>query len=292
MNDLQRFIQTTQDSRELKRALAVQNTLAGRSWAEVAVELGVKESFIGTWRWRYKREGITCLSLGYQGSEGYLTGPEKVAVLAWIKEQKRWDLQALSRHITTTYGVTYKSSQSYYALFKDARISWKKSQDRQPKADPKKIATKREEIKKKTVAEAPAISLKHTVELAVDECHLVWGDARGYGWGPRHERLTIPITNIRIRQTYYGALNLLTGWAVLWEASGGNKENTVAFLKYLRQYFQGRRLIIFWDGASYHRAHLVQDYLTALQGLNCSEPQRHIQKWFTNFLPRALMVCA
>jgi transposase len=118
--------------------------------------------------------------------------------------------------------------------------------------------------------------LKQTVELAVDECHLVWGDARGYGWGPRHERLTIPITNIRIRQTYYGALNLLTGWAVLWKAASGNKEHTVAFLKYLRQYFQGRRLIILWDGASYHRAHVVQNYLTDLQGPNCPEPHRHI----------------
>lgn len=110
----------------------------------------------------------------------------------------------------------------------------------------------------------------------MDECHLGWGDARGYGWGPRHERLTIPITNIRIRQTSYGALNLLTGWAVLWKASSGNKENTVAFLTYLRQYFQGRRLIILWDGASYHRAQVVQNYLTALQGPNCPEPQRHI----------------
>lgn len=149
MNDLQNFIQTAQDSRELKRALAVQNTLAGRSWAEVAAELGVKESFIGTWRWRYKREGIACLSLGYQGSKGYLGAAEKPAIIAWITQQKRWDVPTLSRYVTETYGVTYKSSQSYYALLKAAGMSWKKSQDRHPKADPKKVATKREEIKKK-----------------------------------------------------------------------------------------------------------------------------------------------
>jgi transposase len=149
MNDLQQFIQTTRDSRELKRALVIQNTLAGRSWAEVAAELGVKESFIGTWRWRYKRDGIACLSLGYQGAKGYLTATEKAAVITWIQEQKRWDLKALSQHVTATYGVTYKSSQSYYALLTAARISWKKSQDRQPKADPKKISAKRKEIKKK-----------------------------------------------------------------------------------------------------------------------------------------------
>ena len=85
------------------------------------------------------------------------------------------------------------------------------------------------------------------------------------------------MTNFRKRQTYYGALNLLTGWLVLQRASAGNKENTMAFLKYLRQYFQGRRMILLWDGASYHRAQLVRDYLTALHGPACPEPQRKIQ---------------
>ncbi len=125
--------------------------------------------------------------------------------------------------------------------------------------------------------EAPAIIVKRTVELAVDECHLVWGDACGYGWGRRNERSELLIANIRERQTYYDALNLLTGWTTLWEATAGNKENTVGFLTYLRQCFQGRRMIILWDGAPYHRAHLVRDYLMHLHGPDCPEPQRRIQ---------------
>lgn len=129
---------------------------------------------------------------------------------------------------------------------------------------------------KKTHEEAPALIVKQTVMLLVDECHLLWGDACGYGWGPKGGRTVLPITNIRERQSYYGGLNLLTGVPVLWEASAGNKENTVAFLIYLRQCFQGRRLIIVWDGARYHTAHLVQEYLTQLQGPNCPESQRHI----------------
>ena len=83
--------------------------------------------------------------------------------------------------------------------------------------------------------------------------------------------------NVRDRQTYYGALNLLTGWTVLWEATAGNKENTVAFVIYLRQCFQGRRMIMLWDGAPYHRATLVQEYLTRVNGPACPEPERRIQ---------------
>lgn len=87
----------------------------------------------------------------------------------------------------------------------------------------------------------------------------------------------LPIENIRERQTYYGALNVLTGWTVIWEAEAGNAEQTVAFLIYLRQCFQGRRMIVLWDGASYHRATLVQDYLWRVNGPACPEPNRRIQ---------------
>ena len=112
--------------------------------------------------------------------------------------------------------------------------------------------------------------------LMLDECHLRWGDACGYAWGPMDRRLVIPISNVRERQTYYGALNLLTGHVTVWEASAGNAENTVAFLTYLRQCFQGRRLLICWDGARYHTAQLVQEYLADIQGPDCPEAHRRI----------------
>jgi len=111
----------------------------------------------------------------------------------------------------------------------------------------------------------------------VDECHLLWGDARGYVWGPKHKRLVIPIKNIRDRQTYYGAVNLLTGQTAIWEAAKGNMVYTVGFLTYLRQYYQGRRMVICWDRAPYHRGHVVQEYLGQINGPACPEPDRKIQ---------------
>jgi transposase len=113
--------------------------------------------------------------------------------------------------------------------------------------------------------------------LLVDECHLLWGDARGYVWGPRGKRIMIPIDNIRDRQTYYGALNLLTGQTTVWEAGKGNMEYTVGFLTYLRQVYQGRRMLICWDRAPYHRGHVVREYLNLINGPACPEPRRKIQ---------------
>ena len=37
------------------------------------------------------------------------------------------------------------------------------------------------------------------------------GDLQGYVWGRTGERVEVPIVNERERQTYYGALDLLTG---------------------------------------------------------------------------------
>lgn len=247
--------------------------------------LGVTRSFIGKWRRRYKQEGIPALRIGYKGSRGKLTAAERADVITWIQAQTSWNVRAVSGHIATTYGVCYKSLQSYSTLLKHARIAWKRTHDQNPAADPKKIAAKREDIHRLTLQEAPAIIVKRTVELAVDECHLLWGDACGYAWSPRNTRASIPITNIRLRQSYYGALNLLTGWAVVWKATAGNKENTVRFLTYLCQYFQGRRMIILWDGSPYHTAHLVRDYLTRVNGPDCPMAQRKIH--LAQFAPAA-----
>jgi transposase len=102
--------------------------------------------------------------------------------------------------------------------------------------------------------------------LFVDECHLLWGDPLGYVWGPRGERVEIPILNERERQTYYGVINLMSGSTFVMPAETGNSEHTVRFLKALRRNFQGRRLFIIWDRASYDRGDRVKAYLKELNG--------------------------
>jgi transposase len=78
-----------------------------------------------------------------------LTLADKRAVLAWIQAQTCWDVRRVQAHVWEQYGVRYKSRQSYYALLKAARQSWKKTQHRHPDADVAQIAAKRAEIKKK-----------------------------------------------------------------------------------------------------------------------------------------------
>jgi len=69
------------------------------------------------------------------------------------------------------------------------------------------------------------------IVLLEDECHLLWGDVGGMVWGKRNAPIVVPLTNERQRQTYYGALNLLTHAVHLWEGAAGDGENTVAYIQ-------------------------------------------------------------
>lgn len=111
---------------------------------------------------------------------------------------------------------------------------------------------------------ATAIAQGEVIVVYVDQCHLVWQDACGYVWGPSSQRMAVPITNQRERQTYYGAIEPLSGEVTALLTEAGNGYWTCIFVEYLRQHYAGKRLIICWDGASYHRGCEMQEYLEAV----------------------------
>jgi transposase len=103
--------------------------------------------------------------------------------------------------------------------------------------------------------------------LFLDECHLVWGDISGYGWSRRNQRIDVPVKSIRQRQTYYGALDYLTKSFTIHEYERGNEDYTIAFLQHLQSlYPPDTRLLILWDGASYHRSAKVKAFLGQVNG--------------------------
>lgn len=98
----------------------------------------------------------------------------------------------------------------------------------------------------------------------LDECHLIWGDICGYVWGKTEMRVEIPVKNEREKQTYYGAINYRTGKVITKEYPQGNTENTIKFVSELIQENKNKKLVIIWDGASYHRSQEWRDYLEEL----------------------------
>ena len=106
------------------------------------------------------------------------------------------------------------------------------------------------------------------VVLLEDECHLLWGDVCGYVWGRRGEAIEVPMTNYRQRQTYYGAVNFVSREFHLQAFSAGDSGNTISYIKWLMQIYEGKRLLLLWDGATYHRDQKMKEFLAEVnQGL-------------------------
>jgi transposase len=223
MDELTEFIQSNPDPRELKRALAVQMVLQGYTYFAIRDVLQVSVGFISKWKQVFHEHGVTRLALQHQGSVGYLDSHQRQTVIAWLKQKHYWNLSELHQYIKNTYAVEFASNQSYYDLFAEAGLSWKKTQKRNPKADP-------EIVEKKKYITAWLESHRHEIvtgKLVVffqDECHLLWGDLCGYAWGKTNERIEVPITNERQKQTYYGALNILTQEFFIKDFDQGNSE--------------------------------------------------------------------
>jgi transposase len=85
-------------------------------------------------------------------------------------------------------------------------------------------------------------------------------------WGKRNTAIEVPMTNERERQTYYGAINLLTKVVHLQERSIGDGASTVAYLRWCQTLYPDKKLLFLWDGATYHRGHDMQTFLTQENG--------------------------
>ena len=142
LEDLNAFIKANPDARELKRAVAVRMFLTGYKHREIGESLGVSSGFISKWTGIYKQLGVPGLKLGYCGSVGYLDPEQRQAVINWLKQKNYWNLAELQTHVEAEYGVVFDSKQSYYTLFEQAGISWKKTQKRNPKTDPALVEKK------------------------------------------------------------------------------------------------------------------------------------------------------
>ena len=249
------------DHLEIKRALAVKMILHGLSTEIICVLLNVSDSFVSKWKIIYENQGASALQLQYKGGTGFLTEDQHDEIIFHLKNQPHCTVEELKDYIERHYGVVYQTRQSYYNLLKEAGLSWHRTQAMNPKHDEEQVLLRRKEIQLKLEAYQAEIISGKVIVFVEDECHLVWGDTCGYVWGRRNERTEVPMQNAKERQTYYGVLNLYNHEFILNPYAGGNSECTVEFIKYLQGLYPDKKLIIIWDGASYHRSEEFKAYL-------------------------------
>jgi len=120
--------------------------LSGISYRQIIKQLKVSLGFISKWNNKFSILGVKGLRMGYKGKQGYLSKSEKAEIILWLSQKEMWDLAELAIYTESKYEVIYQSPQSYYSLFESARLSWKKSQKKNPKGDPKLVEDKKKVI--------------------------------------------------------------------------------------------------------------------------------------------------
>ena len=137
------------DVREYKRAQAVKLDLEMYPRKLTAEVLSVSVNFVSKWRVQYNKHGAAGLRLTHKGSKGFLSKEDRLKVLEWISGQSpSISRETVEAYLESNYGVSYKSSRSYYQLLAKAGLSYKKRQTVNPAKDEQKVLRRREELKK------------------------------------------------------------------------------------------------------------------------------------------------
>jgi len=101
------------------------------------------------------------------------------------------------------------------------------------------------------------------VVLVEDESRVTRESSLKSIWYAKGQYPEIRVDQKKEGRSFYGALDITTGKCHLWDIDKQNSANTVKFLKQLEDYYQGKEVLLIWDGAPSHRGE-VKQYLKKL----------------------------
>lgn len=167
----------------------------------------------------------------------------------------RWTLKRLVSWVWVRFQIDC-CRDTLRKVLKGLGFSWKKARKLLNKANPKKRAVFLEQL------EGLLNEALHQRSLLVyiDEAHIHLDTDEGYGWSIRGDRFWVSSSSPGLKKvSFYGLYLYNLGQVRIWPYDAGNKENTVEVLSRLRAEFPDRPIKLVWDGAPYHRSHLVRE---------------------------------
>lgn len=96
--------------------------------------------------------------------------------------------------------------------------------------------------------------------MVEDECRLEKESEIKKIWYPRGKQPAIKVEQEKKAQSFYGAMNVKTGKVTALKAFRQTSDYTVKFLRKLEKQYAGKKVLLLWDGAPWHRGK-VKDYL-------------------------------
>lgn len=267
-NELQTLIKTGTDVKEVRRAQAILFLDGKAGYETIETLTQFKERAVLTFRQRYLKEGLKGIEHKRKGKpKRLLTSKQRSEILTFLTtttpkdhgyEIDFWSTSALAHIIRERYGVVYKSKKPFYLLFEEAKFSFHKPGSVYEKRDESKVFEWKKEVKSKL---EDAFQDTNTVILCEDEMVLSTQTTFQKIWLKKGEYPKIEVSNTKKNKSIYGFWNLKTGGEHAFIKDWQNMHITVEVLKEIRGLYPEQKILLFWDGAGWHRGSAVQNFI-------------------------------
>ena len=268
IQQLHNLIQTSKKADEVKRAQAIFMLDQEVDLTAITTLTGYQRRQVYLLRQQYLKEGIESLTDRRKGKpKELLTKSQRERIMATIKNTSPrnlgyladfWTTGLLGEYIEHQYNVKYKSKTSYQLIFKKSDFSYHKPgrvYQLQNQEEVKKFRQQAEITLEKAKKE------KDTIILCEDEMILSTQTTFQKIWLPKGEYPRVTVSNTRKNRSIYGFLNIKTGKEHAFKTEWQNMYITENILKELRKIYPNKKLLIFWDGAGWHRGSVVQKFI-------------------------------
>ena len=171
--------------------------------------------------------------------------------------QVRWTVKRFVEWLSKKYGVQCCRATCQKAL-KQLGFSWKKARKLLNKASRNARISFIEKLK--PLLDSTTQGTEQMVYI--DEAHVALETNEGYGWGVKGEPFWVSSNSKTFQKVSFYAIYFYNqGRVRIYPYNKGNSINTIDVLNKIREEYPDDKnnmsMTIIWDGASYHRSHLV-----------------------------------
>jgi transposase len=266
--ELQDLIRSGGDGKEVRRAQAILFVDAETNYEMIQSLTQFKERAVLAFRQRYLKNGLKGIEHKRKGRpKQLLTAKQRSEIFTFLTtttpknhgyDLEFWSTSVLANLIEKNYGVVYRSKKPFYLLFKEAKFTFHKPGRVYEKRDESKVQAWQAEMKSRMVE---AFEDPDTVILCEDEMVLSSVTTFQKIWLKKGEYPKIEVSNTKKNKSIYGFLNIKSGREHSFMKDWQNMHITVEVLKEIRSLYPSQRILLFWDGAGWHRGSVVQDFI-------------------------------
>lgn len=250
-----------------QRSHAALLSAGGHSIPKIAAILFADEGTVRDWIKDFNEQGIASVFPAYIHNDhaSKCTEEQRKEIQKTLKKKPSvttlptafWSVARLKQYLKATYGIVYESKRSYHHLLTISGYSFKLPQGFDKRRDEKKTQRRMRELR----GEIKEYRQKGYIPFAADECSLYFETEYRRAWLKRGEKTLLKVNREKIRQNYFGALNLDSGKHELVRLDWQDTENMIHALRALTKRYRGTKLCIIWDNAKWHRSKELRSHL-------------------------------